>query len=304
MRHLPVVILASCALVIVACRAGAPTTPDPGGTARALPTLGPHASAPTLLTPNTTATAPAQPAPDRPGRAVRPDSVTLSADKRVVTLDFIGAPIYEPTNPCAMEYAASAQVVGAVLKVEITERVPVAAVPLEPNWACPSIGFARSLDVKLPESFKGFEVHASSGHVFFVDDPDGLVVLPALPAEWKLVASETLPESPTGRWQRSYTNLDALPNRSMTPGRIDLIQSFGGPVYVTGGDELRTVEVNSRAAQLWRDAPSGELVLVWTLERNGLALVANESDFTIEELVALAESAELPGSEPQPTTAA
>ena len=37
--------------------------------------------------------------------------------------------------------------------------------------------------------------------------------------------------------------------------------------------------------------PDGELVLVWTLGTDGLALVANETDFSVGELISLAESA-------------
>ena len=49
--------------------------------------------------------------------------------------------------------------------------------------------------------------------------------------------------------------------------------------------------VNGRRATQYRHAPNGELVLVWRLGNDGLALVAYEQQFSIDELIALAESA-------------
>ena len=72
---------------------------------------------------------------------------------------------------------------------------------------------------------------------------------------------------------------------------IDFYQAFDGPVNVSGGEEHRTVTVNGVPASLDRFAPDGELVLVWSLGHDGLALVADETDLSVEDLVALAESA-------------
>jgi hypothetical protein len=83
----------------------------------------------------------------------------------------------------------------------------------------------------------------------------------------------------------------ANPDAGTSKGKVDLYQAFDGPVNVTGGDQQGTVTVNGRAATLYRNAPDGELVLVWRLGSDELALVANETDFPIDRLIILAESA-------------
>jgi hypothetical protein len=51
------------------------------------------------------------------------------------------------------------------------------------------------------------------------------------------------------------------------------------------------VVVNGQPATLYRWPPNGELVLVWRLGNDGLALVAYEQQFSVDELIALADSA-------------
>ncbi len=270
--------LGALVLAVATLIAGCSTAPTPSGNLPGASPPGPDTSA--------------------PGRLVHVDDVKLSNDGMTLTLPFVGAPEYEPTNPCAMEYAASADLNGEVLEIAVTERpsrfaLPPPALPPPAMFACNSIGFLRELSIEVEAPFAGSTVRDRSGYTFFVAPPDGLVSLAGLPDGWTLVLEEDLPESPTGRWQRSHSNLDQLPRQS-SPGRIDLIQAFGGPVNVSGGEELTPVDVNTRGAQLWRWAPTGELVLVWQLEGTGLALVANEADLSVDELVELAESAELP----------
>jgi len=85
--------------------------------------------------------------------------------------------------------------------------------------------------------------------------------------------------------------MGATPLDGPSKGKIDLFQAFGGPAGITGGEEVRSVEVNGTPATLYRYAPDGELVLVWALGDYGLALVVNETDFPPETLIELAESA-------------
>jgi hypothetical protein len=118
--------------------------------------------------------------------------------------------------------------------------------------------------------------------------PDRLAQLTALPATWLQTSEGDVQDSPTGRWRRTYTQEGAATPNGAT---LDLYEAIGGPVEVTGGDDERQVTVNGTDATLYRHATSGELVLVWSLGGDGLALVANEKDFTESALIALAESA-------------
>jgi hypothetical protein len=63
---------------------------------------------------------------------------------------------------------------------------------------------------------------------------------------------------------------------------------------VSGGDEISKVDVGGELAVLYRQRDVGELVLVWSSGGDGFALVANDADFTAEQLIDLAESIEHP----------
>jgi hypothetical protein len=65
-------------------------------------------------------------------------------------------------------------------------------------------------------------------------------------------------------------------------------------VNVSGGEMVQQVEVNGAPAMQYYSAPTGEVVLVWRLGNDGLALVADEQKFSVDELFALAESATPP----------
>ncbi len=259
------------ASILLACGAGPPRETDAGPSASALPT------------------------PDLPGRAVRPDDVTIDETKRVLSLSFVGSPEYEPTDPCANTYTAEAELEGDELEVAIWERSSPLARPFRPMEACAAVGFQRSIDVVLPEPFHGSVAHDRSGYTFFVARPMGLAELTGLGAEWRLTDERDVEESRTGRWVRVYARVEPLPDPS-APNRLDFYQAFDGPVNVSGGQEAGDIEVNGRRAKYWTWAHTGELVINWSLEGDGFALVANEADFSIEELARLAESVRHPDS--------
>ena len=192
---------------------------------------------------------------------------------------------YAADDPCSAEYKATATVVDGVLEVGVEEsRRPT---PTE-GTGCDAMGHARSLEVDLDEPFTGSVWRDLNGYVHFLAPPDGLVELAGLPDGWELRAQRDVEESPTGRWERTYSPDPSLVDATQS---VVLYQSFDGPVNVTGGTEERQVVVNGRPATLYRHAPNGELVLVWRLGNDGLALVAYEQQFSIDELIDLAESA-------------
>jgi hypothetical protein len=225
--------------------------------------------------------------PTVPGRLVRAEDITISANRHRLTVSFVGARPFSRADPCSADYTGSARAVGAVLEVSVVEQV----VPGRPAIACDAIGFGRTLALDLPEPFFGSTVRDVTGYTHFVSRPDGLVELRQLPAGWELRSEEDVPESTTGRWRRTYM----LPGREAVPGgsrwRLDVYQAFDGPVEVSGGEDVGRVHVNGQAATLYRHAPTRELVLVWALDGDGLALVANQEDISEAELIAIAESA-------------
>jgi hypothetical protein len=282
------VVALAVALILAACSGSVPDATNSPGT----PT--PEASAPTTTealplgstTPAPIAEDPSwPPPPDRDFRYLSIDQLTLSKDGRRIKLDFVGARAYSPDDPCSADYAAKVAVVEDVLEVGVYEsRRPAAA----EGTGCDAMGHGRNLEVDLDAPFTGTVWHDLNGYRHFLAPPDGLVELAGLPAGWELRDGRDVEESPTGRWERTYSP-DPPPT---DPTRsVVLYQSFDGPVNVTGGSEERQVVVNGRPATLYRHAPNGELVLVWRLGNDGLALMAYEQQFSVDEVIALAESA-------------
>jgi hypothetical protein len=225
------------------------------------------------------------PQPPRDLRYTPIERLTLSGDGRRLTLAFAGAREYSPGDPCSADYAATADVVRGVLEVGVEEsRRPAAS----EGAGCDAMGHARSLRVDLHEPFTGSAWRDLSGYLHFLAAPAGLVELAGLPSGWGLRDQRDVEESPTGRWERTYSPDRTPSDQTRT---LVLYQSFGGPVNVTGGTDERQVAVGGRPATLYRWPPTGELVLVWRLGNDGLALVAYEQRFSVEQLIALAESA-------------
>ena len=226
-----------------------------------------------------------------PGTLTRFDGQSLTEGNQLLTLQFVGGRFYSPMDPCSRAYAGWAEPVGDVLEAAVVDVTPPQPVGNGGTpAACDAVGHFRTVTVSLPTPFVGSRIHDRAGYTHFVLAPDGLVTLRALPASWLLRSERDVEDSPTGRWQRTYSPL-ANPDVATSKGKIDLFQAFGGPAGVSGGDEQRTVTVNGRSATLYRSAPDGELVLVWDLGSDGLALAANESDFPADKLILLAESA-------------
>jgi hypothetical protein len=242
---------------------------------------------------------PASPPPARltsppPGQITRFETAAFSADRRTLTLHFVGGPEYSASDPCSIAYSGWAEAAGDVLYaavVDVTQRVrpPEAPTP----QACDAMGHGRTVSVALAAPFSGGRLVDLAGYVHLLRTPDGLVELHGLPAGLALQSASDVEDSPTGRWLRVYTP-STPPQQGTSKGRLELYQAFGGPVEVSGGDEVRSVLVNGQPATLYRLSADGELVLVWTLRGDGLAIVANEADFSTDALIRLAESATLP----------
>ena len=278
----------AAALILAGCSGSVPTATNSPATPS--PDVSPSAATETVSPASTTPTPIAEdpswpPQPDRDFRYVPIDQLTLSKDGRHLSLDFVGARAYAADDPCSAEYKATVTVVDGVLEVGVEEsRRPDAA----EGTACDAMGHARSLEVNLQEPFTGSVWRDLNGYLHFLAPPDGLVDLAGLPEGWELRAQRDVEESPTGRWERTYSP-DPSPDDATRS--VVLYQSFDGPVNVTGGTEERQVVVDGRPATLYRWPPNGELVLVWRLGNDGLALVAYEQQFSVDELIALAESA-------------
>jgi hypothetical protein len=225
--------------------------------------------------------------PPPPERLVRFETVAI-AEGRLVTLEFIGGKPFMLGDPCSHDYFGWAQRAGDELQAAVVDVTPRIPAPEGDVILCTLGGYPRAVTVELEEPFSGTTVRDLAGYVHFVGRPGGAVELRGLPRGWRLASEGEVPDSPTGRWRQTFA--DAKPGSH----DVELYQAFGGPASVSGGAEPRSVKVGGKPAQLDRQASNGELVLVWQLGSDGLALVAYEQDFSVDELIALAESAVIP----------
>lgn len=228
------------------------------------------------------------PVPEGP---IRFESVELADDGRSVRVDFVGGPEFDPADPCSLAYEGTATIIGEELEIGIRAMQHPKAPP--PRMGCGDIGHPRTLELELERPFTGSVVRDLAGQVFHLEPPTGLARIGSLPAGWELRRQGNVLGTTTPRWERVWS-----PDRDPWPAEGDsmlvLIQAFGGPVATTGGDVRRAAEVNGGPALLSVHPPAGEMVVVWSLGDDELALVGNLADFTEADFIRIAESVALP----------
>ena len=192
------------------------------------------------------------------GRAVR--RITMSMAVAVLV---VGCQTGPPATTAQPSIAATAAVPSATPAAS-----PTSMPSLAPSVPAASRGAFTGILETRPEGWffqvVGFEVAgfpATHGHVY---GPEGLEVPPE-EGPGRIVLYETIPAS------RAYLDY-----------RIDLSRDRGG--------SARSVTVNGQPAEVWVDDGTGELLLGWELSGKSEVLVANDADYTVEQLVESAES--------------
>lgn len=216
------------------------------------------------------------------------DAWALATDRKSVTVTFIGGRVFHPNDPCSISYRGTAVIDGDELVMGIYPEPFPGEVPDE--LVCDAAGYERSLTLELSDAFEGNQVRDVAGQMWFLERPADLVEITGLPDAWVLRSEKSLPESPTGRWARIYAPPDSPLDVGSSRGLVQLFQAFGAPAGVTGGEPQPDVRVNGEEAASYFWEPSGEMVLVWKIGEDGVALAGNRSDFTEDDFVALAES--------------
>lgn len=228
-----------------------------------------------------------------PNRLVPVGHVSLGADGRQLTVDFIGGREFDPSDPCSAAYRGSARIAGDELEIEIHGGIDFTVLPS--GMACDLVGYARHLSLRLDQPFPGNLVHDLSGQLLFLRAPKGLAEITGLPEGWELRREETIGGSLTPRWERIWSpQSDPWPADGSS--MVTLIQAFGGPVDAIGGLPTVPVTVNGQPASLALWKPSGDMTLVWSLGSDEVALDGYQADFSRDQFVALAESVTLPAS--------
>ena len=272
MRTRVVVFIAfiSVAFAVAACSGSSGETQAPGSAAPRPDRVDPTDGVP--------------PGPE-PVQATPIQGVDIAPDGLSVRVTFVGSAEFDPANPCTHAYEARAMVAGDELQIGIFARPHPLDLPR--NAACELIGYPRTLLVQLDEPFHGTSVRDLAGPLILLERPAGLYEISGLPQGWFLRSEESLPDSSTGRWSRMFS---PVAEPGPTDSSIQVIQAFGGPANTIGGDIQPPVLINGVQATFYLHAPSGEMVLVWTIGDDGVALVGNLRDFSTDEFVELARS--------------
>jgi hypothetical protein len=233
--------------------------------------------------------------------AVRPDSAEaggfdtarISEDGRLLVLEVIAGAPWDPRNPqCTQLLTGWAGIEDGVLVAAVVDVTPPLASP-DPELACAAMGHLQEVRIPLAVPYRGWLIRElGTHHPHLLRAPDRSQTLAGLAPRWVVVREEdaTNPERWTVPvWRTTWTANGGPMTGTGEPGQVDLYLGFGDASGITGSSPGSDVEVGGRPGVLYRDAERGELVLVWMIDGDGLAIVANEADIPEADLFRLAE---------------
>ncbi len=230
----------------------------------------------------------------RQGEATISDA-TLSADGRTVTVTIRGGASPSSGAVCTGNYRLQDyEIDGDVLEAhgwaEEYQRVDTTGCALIELVCCE---YKFDVPIDPPFSVRELRVPNPSNTTFpflrkLLVRPPTIPTLANLDG-WQLFR-EGSPLTRWPHWEQRYVPNDAANEDGM---RLDLDAAIGGPV-VSGHDSdsvTTAVKVNGIDATLNTYADTRELQLVWRMGDVSLALDATNTNFTADELIAIAEAA-------------
>lgn len=223
------------------------------------------------------------------GQSVSIDRFTLSADRTSLEVGFIGGPVYDADDPCSTDYEATSEWRDDVLEVGVVKTKGMGHGIGFGNHSltCTAMGYGRTIVLELDEPFDGSEIRDANGeHRRLFRTGDELATLTGLPSGWEVQVQSESPETRGGGWIKVYGPYDD-PSR-----QVVFVQAFDGYPHIwrafTGEDRTTVDGVDGRLFH----TPNGRQGIWWKPGTEGYALYAFEDVFTLEELLALAETVE------------
>jgi hypothetical protein len=227
------------------------------------------------------------------GSLTRIQDAVISEDGLLLTITFVGGSGFTADGFCSTDYAPWVAENGEALDAAVAVVPHPEQATAPPNAGCADVGFGYTFHLLLPRPFVGSTIHDLAGGTLWVREPTGLVTPGVLPPGWQLQLSEDEPEAQPPLWARVYapdgTKVEA-PNRGA--GQLDLYQAFGAATKIGGGSERRGIRINGSAAVLLHDPGLGEWLLQWVVAGDGVALVGNEADLTLDQMLEIARAVE------------
>jgi hypothetical protein len=285
---------AAILVVVTACSALAPVpTGSPSVAASVLPSLGPEATA----KPNRQTIEPPYSAEPPSGPLTRIMGDTLSRDRRVLTVEFIGGFSYTRSDWCSVDHTGWARIEGDVLEVAIGTIPHPDQATSPPDGACSVVGYRYLFRIVLPERFDGTTVRDLGSGQLWLPPPERVADPALLPAAWSLidVQGDALADPEPHVLFRTYGPLDPSAPRPIPT--VVLAQAFGGPVRHPGGDAIGVVKIHGQSVPVHREPGSEEgLNVFWRLNGDAFALITYDASLTVEELAAIANAVAVPSS--------
>jgi hypothetical protein len=224
----------------------------------------------------------------------------LSADRLTLTIEFGGGRPYLASDACSADYEPWVAARGDQLDVEVVE---VDRPDQATGGACTLMGYGHTYHLKLGAPFTGTTVNdLAQGGTLYVGTPPGAFVATSLPNGWSLQRALQQEPGPPPIWVEVYAAASVGNQPFEGPGQLVLYQAFGvigewtdtrsSKSEARGGHPV-AVTLNGKAATVWVDEASGELLLAWTLNGQSLGLIGNAADMTPQELATFAEGVAL-----------
>ena len=270
------------------------------------PATGPAAGAAGDREERTQSFGPEFPAQPPAGRPTRVERASLSPDKRILTLEFVGGSGYLASDPCSTDYEPWVAAHGEALDVEIVELSHADQAQLGPNMACAAVGYSWVFHLTLAVPFAGTTINdLGGGGTLLVGPLPGTAHVVVLPPGWKLQAEFQLDAGPPPTWMEIYAGAAVDPRPGEGPGQLVLYQGFGlSPEWTDNraeksrerGGVPQPVTFHGAPATVWVDKDSGELLLAWDAGGRSYGLIGNAADMTVTQLVTYAESVAAPGA--------
>lgn len=224
------------------------------------------------------------------GRSVGIDHATLAADGRSVDVVIDGGAPMAEGKPCGADYALSSSAInGSALEVLVKETATrQGECPLTELICC-----ERHFTIELPAENRVDRLRdlaSTFDRVVLLTRPVGLYELRGLPAGWEM-------RREWGDWGATWTRVYSAVAEP-APGSSDTLTfstTFGGQI-VTEPEALQSpVIVNGSEAQYQRYPDvDNQIQLQWLADGQKLSLETFERHFSINDLVALANSATAP----------
>jgi len=211
------------------------------------------------------------------------DRVSLSNDGKSIEVVVVGAAPMSENKPCGADYALSTAVADTTLELTVIETANRTGECLLTELVCCEHSFAaevsEGVDRVRDMGRRANRPDSPSAGLFFLQRPSEVLDLNVLPEGW----SKTREEADFGgTWTQFYGPSSGLEFRTWIDGELNSEPEYLQPPVLVNGQEAEYSNYGT---------DTGEIMLQWMDGTNALMLLGMQSDFDIDELIAIAESA-------------